>query len=29
MQKKYYYYKEKVDGIGSKDSCDYNKYITT
>ena len=25
---KFYYYKEKVDGIGSKDSCEYNKYIT-
>ena len=30
MQKfNFYYYKEKVDGIGSNDSCDNNKYITT
>lgn len=29
MQISFYYYKEKVDGIGNNDSCDINKYITT
>ncbi len=29
MQNEFLLLKEKVDGIGSNDSCDNNKYITT